>query len=145
LQATLDGTLPLTRRTNLAISAQQLLSNTAGEVEDVGVVLSQLATLTLNHAVSRNLLAALSVGYTRNEVVAESGTPGTTSGENFDYWYAGARFSYALTRILSLSAGYRYQSRHIRDDRGMATQFGFGSDYDENRVWIALSADFPIF
>ena len=49
-QVSLDGPIPLTPRTNLNLSTQQSINDTAGDIDDIGLVLSQSATLTLTHA-----------------------------------------------------------------------------------------------
>jgi opacity protein-like surface antigen len=144
-QANLDWALPLPRRTSLGLSAQQSLDNTASDVDDVGVVLSRSATLTLIHAVSRDLASSLSIGYTRTELLESSGSRNTTQGQDFDLWNVGAGISYALTRILSLSASYRHLHRHASGGGAAVIQDRLGGDFDENRFILSLSAALPVF
>jgi hypothetical protein len=144
-QANLDGTLPLSRQTSLGLSAQQSLDNTASDVDDVGVVLSRSAALTLIHTISRDLVTSLSVGYTRTELLESSSSRSTTQGEDFDLWNVRAGISYALTRILSLSASYRYLNRHASGGSATDTQDGLGGSFEENRFMISLSAAFSVF
>ena len=48
-QVSLDGSIPLTQLTNVSLSTGQSVNDTAGDINDVGLVLSQSATLTLTH------------------------------------------------------------------------------------------------
>ena len=144
-QIALDGDIPLTRRTNLRISTRQYIDNTAGDIDDAGLVLNQAAVVTLSHALTRNLLASIFGTYSRTELLEDT-SPGTsTEGEKFSYWNAGARMSYALTRVLLLSVTYRYQQRDSEDTGGQPSDDRFGSNYHENRVMLTLSAAFRLF
>jgi opacity protein-like surface antigen len=145
LQANLDGTLPLTRRTTLTFSAGQSIQNTAGEVDDVGVVLNQSANLALSHAVSRDLQTSLLAGYTRTELLEDIRTCESVQGRQVNSWTAGARISYAFTRILSLGVSYRYQHRDSNVPSSNLDQCQFGSNFDENRVTLSLTAAFRAF
>jgi hypothetical protein len=145
LQANLEGALPLTRRTTLSFSTQQGIQNTAGEVDDVGIVLSQSANLTLSHLVSRDLHTALFAGYTRTELLENIRTDESVQGREVNFWTAGVRISYALTRLLSLGLSYRYQHRDSDVPRTNIDQNSFGSNFAENRVTISLTAAFPVF
>ena len=109
-EASLDGPIPLTRQTSLALSTQQSLSNTATDIQNVGLVLGQSASLTLTHTVSRELFASLFINYNRTEFLQDTGTTTSVGGGTTNYWSAGGSVSYALTQILSLAAGYRYQN-----------------------------------
>ncbi len=144
-QANLDGALPLTRRTTLAFSTGQSIHNTAGEVDDVGIVLSQSASLTLRHLLSRELHTSLFAGYTRTELLETIRTPESIQGDKVNSWTAGAGVSYALTRVLSLAVNYRYQHRDSNVPSSNSDQTGFGSNFDENRVTVSLTAAFPVF
>jgi hypothetical protein len=135
-QANLVGTLPITRRTTLALSTQQSIESTTGEVDQAGVILTSSARLTLRHAVSRDLFTSFFIAYTRTEFLENPATGTAVEGRKINFWTGGATVSYALTRILSLSADYRHQRR----DSDVA-----GRDYDENRLTFGLSASFPIF
>lgn len=100
-QANLDGALPifLTRQTTLSLAAQQNVVDTVGQVGNVGLVLSQSVTLSLNHAASRDLGVRLFVGYSRTELLENFGTSESVRGEKDNFWNAGGTVSYALTRI----------------------------------------------
>jgi hypothetical protein len=106
-QIALDGDIPLTRRTNLRIVTSQNIENTAGGIDDVGLVLHQSAAFTLSHALSRNLLASIFGTYSRAELLEDTSSGTSTQGEKFSYWNAGARMPYALTRVLLLNVTYR--------------------------------------
>jgi opacity protein-like surface antigen len=144
-EISLDGGIPLTRRTNLRISTRQNIDNTAGDVDDVGLVLSQSAAVTLSHALSRDLLASIFGTYSRTELLEDTSSGTSTQGEKFSYWNAGARMSYALTRVLLLNVTYRYQQRDSEDTGGQPSDDRFGSNYQENRVMVTLSAAFRLF
>ena len=144
-QANLDGALPLTRRTTLTFSAGQSIRNTAGEVDDVGIVLSQSANLTLSHLLSRNLQTSLFAGYTRTELLENIRTPESIQGDKVNFWTGGAGVSYALTRLLSLGLSYRYQHRDSDVPSTNIDQNRFGTNFNENRVTVSLTAAFPVF
>ena len=144
-QISLDSGIPLTRRTNLRISTRQNIDNTAGDVDDVGLVLSQSAAVTLSHALSRDLLASIFGTYSRTELLEDISSGASTQGEKFSYWNAGARMSYALTRVLLLNVTYRYQQRDSEDTGGQPSDDRFGNNYHENRVMVTLSAAFRLF
>lgn len=145
-QASLDGSLPITRRTSLSFSTQQSITDTAGDVDDVGLVLSRSATVTLNHSVSRDLLASLFANFTRTELLEDIATGVSTQDREFTFWSAGARFSYALSPTWSLGVSYRHQRRDS-DVPADTTLDGtrLGGKFDENRVTVSVSAAFPIF
>jgi opacity protein-like surface antigen len=144
-QANLDGALPLTRRTTLTFSTGQSIRNTAGEVDDVGIVLSQSANLTLSHLLSRNLQTSLFAGYTRTELLENIRTPESIQGDKVNFWTGGAGASYALTRLLSLGLNYRYQHRDSDVPSTNIDQNRFGTNFNENRVTVSLTAAFPVF
>ena len=146
-QANLDGSLPFTRQTSLTLSSQQSLTNTATDVQNLGVTLSQSAALRLNHTISRDLLALLFVNYTRTELLQNTGTSvGGQSvagqGQKTNYWSAGGSVWYALTQILSLSADYRYLRQSSNAPVGSSLTTG---NFNENRIIVSLSASFWLF
>jgi opacity protein-like surface antigen len=145
-QTSLDGSLPLTRRSSLSLSTQQGITDTAGEIDDVGLVLSRSVTVTLNYTVMRNLFASLFANYTRTELLEDIATDVATQDREFSYWSTGATLSYALTPVWSLAMNYRYQHRDS-DFPADTTIDGtrVGGRYDENRVILSLTAAFPIF
>ena len=133
-QASLDGALPISRRVSLTLTTQQGVSDTQGEVDDVGLVLSQSVTLSLNYMVSLALRAALAGSYFRTELLENVKTDEVGRKENF--WRAGVNVTYAFTRTLSLVAAYIHQQR----DSTLAN-----ADFDENRVTVTLSSSFTVF
>lgn len=136
-QVDLDGAFPITRLTTLTLTARQHVDDTLGEVDNVGIVLRQSVTLLLSHVASRALRASLFANYTRTELLEDTvGTTEAVRGREDSFWRAGARASYALTRVLSLSVAYLHQRR----DSNLAR-----NDFDENRVTIALSTGFSVF
>lgn len=137
-QANLDGALPvfLARRTSLTLSGQQSVDDTVGDVNEVGLVLRQSLTLSLNHAASRDLRTSVSVNYIRTELLEDVGTRESVRGRKDQFWTADGRVTYAFTPFVSLSASYRYQQR--------ASNLA-GGDFNENRITVALSASLPVF
>ena len=147
-QVSLDGPIPLTQRTNLNLSTQQSINDTAGDINDVGLVLSQSATLTLTHAISRELLFTVLANIGRTQTLEDITTDGSTLSQNsqdFTYWSTGASLSYAFSRIWSVSAAYRYQHRHSDVPSSDIDDTSLGGKYSENRVILSLSAAFPVF
>jgi hypothetical protein len=144
-QLGLDGALPITRQTSLSFSTQQSIADTAGDINDVGLVLSRSATLALNHSFSRDLLASVFANITQTQTLEDIATDVPTEDQDFIYWSTGVRFSYALTPIWSLGATYRYQHRDADIPDGNVTDSGLGGKYSENRVILSISAAFPVF
>jgi uncharacterized protein (PEP-CTERM system associated) len=100
------------------------------------MVLSQSATLRLHYTVSFSLREALFASYTRTKLLEDIGTRESVQGRKENFWRAGVRVSYALTRTVSLAAEYLYQRR----DSNLAD-----TEANENRVTVSLSSGFPIF
>ena len=144
-QLGLDGSLPLTQQTTVSFSTQQSIDDTSGDINDVGLVLSRSAALSLNHSFSRDLLASVFANITQTQTLEDIATDVSTQDQDFIYWSTGVRFSYALTPIWSLSAIYRYQHRDADLPNGNATDTSLGGKYSENRVIFSLTAAFPIF
>jgi hypothetical protein len=138
LQLNLEGALPFlgSRQTTLTFMAGQDIVNTSTDVEDVGMVLRQSVALTLNHVAFRHLQRPLFVNFTCTEELVQFATVEAEEKETAYFWRAGARASYELTRILSLSAVYS----HLRRDSNLP-----GEDYDENQVLVTLSSRFSPF
>jgi len=135
-QVSLDGFWPITRHLILTLFSQQTIADTASEVDNLGLVLRQSATVNLQHTVSRRLRTSLFVGFTRTELLESVGTSESVQGRTDSSVRAGARASYVLTRLLSLSADYLHQRRESNLARG---------SFDENRLTVVLSASFPAF
>jgi Putative beta-barrel porin 2 len=147
-QVSLDSPIPLTQRTSVSLSTQQSINDTAGDINDVGLVLSQSATLTLTHTVSRDLFASVFANFGRTQMLEDIATDGSTQGQNsqdFTYWSTGASLSYALSRIWSISAAYRYQHRDSDVPSSNIGGTSLGGKYSENRLILSLSAAFPVF
>jgi hypothetical protein len=144
-QVSLDGALPITRRTSLSLSTQQRIENTAGDIDDVGLVQSQSAMLTLTHSISRDLLASVFADFTRTELLEDIATGVATQEKEVTFWSAGTRISYAFTPVWSLAMEYRHRRRDSDVPTGNLNGTGLAGKYDENRVTFSLSAAFPIF
>jgi opacity protein-like surface antigen len=144
-QVGVDGALPITRRMSLSLTTQQSIINTAGEIDDVGLVLSQSAGVTLNYSVSRSLLTSLFANVTRTQLLENVATNVSTQDREFLYWSAGAALSYALTPVWSLSLRYRYQQRDTDVAAQTLDSTSIGGNYHENRVFLSLSAAFTVF
>ncbi len=135
-QVSMDGALPFSRRTSLTLNSQQTVDNTTGNVDNVGIVLSQSVTATLNHVVTRSVQTAFFVSFTRTEQLEGAiGTTESAQDREDKFWRAGANASVALTRILSLSLSYLYQRR----DSNLP-----GADFEENQVTLSLSSAFSV-
>ena len=144
-QTGLDGAIPLTQRTSLSLSTRQSIEDTAGDIDDVGLVLSQSAGLTLNHAISRDLLASLFATFARTQLLEDIATDVSTEDRDFTYWSTGVSLSYALSRTWSLGATYRYRRRDSDVPDSSADGPRLGGKYSENRVVFSLTTAFPIF
>jgi opacity protein-like surface antigen len=140
--------MPLTPRTTLNLSTQQSINDTAADINDVGLVLSQSAMLTLTHALSRDLLFTVIATIGRTQMLEDIATDDSTQthgSQDFTYWNTGANLSYALSRIWSVSAAYRYQHRDTDIPNSNIGDTSLGDKYSENRVILSLSAAFPFF
>jgi hypothetical protein len=135
-QVSLEGTVPGVRDLSVTLASQQDVTDTAGTVDNVGLVLRQSVTLDLRYTVSRLLSISGFVGFTHTELFESVGTFESVQGRRDNLWRAGARASYALTPVLSLSVDYVHQRR----DSNLAR-----SSFDENRLTVALSASVPVF
>jgi hypothetical protein len=145
-QVSLDGALPITRQTSLTLSTTQSINETAGDISDVGLVLSRSATMSLNHQFSRDLLGSIFATYAQTQPLENISTNGQSlQNSNFTLWNTGVTASYALTRILSLTARYRYQHGNSPVSGAAADGTQLGGNYAENRFTVTLSAAFPAF
>ncbi len=135
-QISLDGPIPLSPFLTLTLTTQQSVVDTVGEVNNVGLVLRQVATARLTYIPSAVWTAALFANYSRNELLENSGTIGGEQGRIENLSSTGVTASYALTNIISLTGTYLYQRR----DSNRA-----GNNFDENRVTLAVTGRFPIF
>jgi hypothetical protein len=141
----LDSTVPITQRTSLGLSTQQSVRDTAGEIDDVGLVLSQSAAFTLNHAVSRDFLASVFATFSREQLLEDIATGVSTQDQDFTLWSTGLRLSYVLSRIWSVSGSYRYPRRDSDVPDLTVDDARLGGKYSENRAIFSLTAAFPIF
>jgi uncharacterized protein (PEP-CTERM system associated) len=137
-RAHLDGTLPWfhPRHASFTFLTTQSIEDTSTAVDNVGYVLRQVVQVQLNYQASRRLHASLFADYFRTELLEEVGSREAVAGREDNYLRAGARVSYALTRILSLVGTYRYQQRVSNVAAG---------DFAENFVTLTLAAGFPVF
>jgi hypothetical protein len=135
----LDGPIPLfaTPSLTLTLTTNQEVTDTIGEVSDVGVVLRQLVAARLSYTPSVFFAAGPFVEYTRNQFLENSTTTGTAQGGTNNLWSMGLTASYALTRVIAITGAYRYQ-------RQTSTQSN-NQDFAENRVTIAVTGTFPVF
>jgi len=127
--------IPLSPYLTLTLTTNQSIVNTAGEVNNVGLVLRQEVVARLTYTPSAVWTAALLVNYRRNELLESSGTIGAEQGRTDNLVSAGLSASYALTSVVSLTGAYLYQRR----DSNKA-----GNNFDENRVTIAVTGRFPV-
>jgi hypothetical protein len=136
-QINLEGALPIfrTRRTTLTLATNGGVDDTSTDVTDVGLVLRQSVSLTLNQAISRALQLSLFGSYTRTDFLDNAGTNESDPGRDDNFWRTGVTASYALTRVLSLSVNYLYQRRDSNRSE---------LNFDENRVTIVLSGNFSL-
>jgi predicted porin len=134
----LDGPIPLfaTPTLTLTLTTSQRVQDTAGEVNDVGLVLRQLVAARLNYTPSAVLTGHIFAEYSRNELLEDVGTVGAVRGRMDNLWSAGMIASYTLTHVISLTGTYRYQRRDSNT---------VGNDFEENRVTVAVTGRFPIF
>ena len=132
-QVTLEAAL--SSRTSLNLSSQGEVSDTGGEVDNVGLVLRQSVNLTLDQTISRAFRLSLFAGYTRTEFLSSAGTDESDPGRKDNYWQAGVRAAYVLSRVWSLSLNYLYQQR----DSNRAEE-----DFDANQVTLAVTGRFSV-
>jgi hypothetical protein len=135
-QLSLDGPIPLSPFLTLRLTTEQSVVDTVGEVNNVGLVLRQVATAYLTYTHSAVLTAALFARYSRNELLENSGAIGGEQGRIDNLSSAGVTASYALTSVISFTGTYLYQRR----DSNQA-----GNNFDENRVTLAVTGRFSIF
>ena len=136
----LDGPIPLfaTPSLTLTLTTGQAVTETTGEVNDVGVVLRQLVAARLSYTPSAYFTAGLLVQYTRNQFLENSTTVGAEQGGTNNLWSTGLTASYALTRIISITGEYRYQRQTSTLSSNTSTLSNNG-DFAENRVTIAVT------
>ena len=136
-QVALDGALNISRRTSLTLTSQQSIDDTSDEVDSVGIVQRQGVTLSLNHTFTQTLLGTMFVNFTRTEQLEGNvGTSESTPGRDDNFWSAGARASYVLSRAVSLSLEYLHEHRASTEA---------GGDFDENRLTLSISSGFAVF
>ena len=136
-QVALDGALDISRRTSLTLTSEQSIEDTADEVDSVGIVQRLGVTLSLNHTFTQALLGTMFVSFTRtDQLEGNVGTSESTPGRDDNFWSAGARASYALSRVVSLSLVYLHEHRASTEA---------GGDFDENRLTLSISSGFSVF
>jgi hypothetical protein len=136
----LDGPIPLFAipSLTLTLTTDQAVTETTGEVNDVGVVLRQLVAARLSYTPSAYFTAGLLVQYTRNQFLENSTTVGAGQGGTNNLWSTGLTASYALTRIISITGEYRYQRQTSTLSSNTST-LSNNRDFAENRVTIAVT------
>ena len=135
-QISLDGPIPLSPFLTLRLATEQSIVNTVDEVNNLGLVLRQVATARLTYTHSAVLTVELFAQYSRNELLENSRTIGGEQGRIDNLSSASITASYALTRIIALTGNYLY----LRNDSNQA-----GNSFDENRVTIAVTGRFSVF
>jgi hypothetical protein len=135
----LDGPIPLfaTPLLTLTLTTNQEVTETTGEVSDVGVVLRQLVAARLSYTPSVLFTTGLFVEYTRNQFLDNGTTAGTAQGGTNKLWSTGLTASYALSRVIAITGAYRYQRQTSTESNDQ--------DFAENRVTIAVTGIFPVF
>ncbi|MGH9685719.1 MAG: hypothetical protein ACRD5K_01325 [Candidatus Acidiferrales bacterium] len=81
-----------------------------GVAEGSGVFLGSLndtVTGTMTRRMSRTFSSGLSAGYARNSALQSAG--GQLSGQNYDYWFAGASLARPFSETLALTLSYQFQ------------------------------------
>jgi hypothetical protein len=128
----------------LALTTSQEVTETTGEVNDVGVVLRQLVAARLSYTPSAFMTTGLIVEYTRNQFLENGTTAGAGQGGTTHLWSTGLTASYALTEVISITGEYRYQRQTSTLSNNTAT-VSSSQDFTENRVTIAVTGTFPVF
>jgi hypothetical protein len=142
----LDGPIPLfaTPSLILTLTTSQEVTETTGEVNDVGVVLRQLVAARLSYTPSAFFTTGLIVEYTRNQFLENGTTAGAGQGGTTNLWSTGLTASYALTKVISITGEYRYQRQTSTLSNNTSTVL-INPDFAENRVTIAVTGTFPVF
>ena len=142
----LDGPIPLfaTPSLTLTLTTSQEVTETTGEVNDVGVVLRQLVAARLSYTPSAFITTGLIVEYTRNQLLENGTTTGAGQGGTTHLWSTGLTASYALTNVISITGEYRYQ-RQTATMSNNTSAMSISQDFAENRVTIAVTGTFPVF
>lgn len=137
-QLSLVGPIPLlnTPDLTLTLTTDQSVQDTVGEVDNVGLVLRQVADARLAYRPTPLLNTALSVTYTRTEFLEDTGTLRARQGRIENMSSVGLTASYALTNVISLTGNYRYQRRDAR---------GSDNNFDENRLTLTVTGTFAVF
>jgi hypothetical protein len=91
-------------RTGLGLTYWHGISSGSGVV--LGSV-SDLATGSITRKVSKNFSSGISGGFSRNSALFMTAT--ANSGENYNYWFAGATLARPLSSTLALTLSYQMQ------------------------------------
>jgi len=134
-QVGLDGGWQIARNTSLTFTTNQSVENTESEVDDVGVVLTQLVDLRLAHTLFQPLQVSLFATYVRTEFLEALGTDESDEGRKDNFWSTGARAVYTLTPVWSLAVEYAYRRRDSNRNE---------EEFDENRVMLTLARSFSV-
>jgi putative beta-barrel porin BBP2 len=142
----LDSPIPLfaTPSLTLTLTTSQEVTETTGEVNDVGVVLRQLVAARLSYTPSAFFTTGLIVEYTRNQFLENGTTASAGQGGTTNLWSTGLTASYALTKVISITGEYRYQRQTSTLSNNTSTVF-INPDFAENRVTIVVTGTFPVF
>jgi len=93
------------KRTNFTLQYDHGL--TAGSGIQAGSI-TDTASGSINHAVSRSLSAGIVGGYSRNSGLTVEDTE-TIANQVLDYWYGGGNLGYRINRTVSLNLSYQLQ------------------------------------
>ncbi|MDH3598479.1 MAG: outer membrane beta-barrel protein [Candidatus Tectomicrobia bacterium] len=135
-QIGLDGEWEISPRATLEFTSNQRITNTADEVEDVGLVLRQSFDLEFNYELTSALEIELFATYIRTDFLEERGRTTADQDREDVFWRAGTELSYEISENWSVSLEYRHRQRDSNDD---------ANDFKENQVTFTLSSDFSVF
>jgi hypothetical protein len=120
--------------TVLSLTLRQEVRDTTGDIDDVGLVLLQSASLRFRRAVGYNALLSLFGIYDRTDLLEAELTQPTE-----EYLRTGGHFSWTPWRYLMLTARYSYR-RRLTD-----LAEGDSSDRDYQRATLVLSTGAWLF
>jgi hypothetical protein len=92
------------QRTGLGLNYSHGVSAGSGVIAGS---LNDTATGSVTRKMSPTFSSGLSAGYSRNAELVVSGSP--VSGQNYDYWFAGASFTHPFTETLGVTFSYQMQ------------------------------------
>jgi hypothetical protein len=133
-EAGVDGSLRLSPSTTLSLVSTQNITNTAGEVDNVGIVLNQTLNIRLEQILLPALRLELFADLTRTDFLEDLNTEGLARNDEELFISAGTRLSYTMTRLWLLSLEYQHRRRDTNTS---------ADEFVENNVLFTLSRKFP--